>query len=252
MNRTQQRSHAHPAALAAAFLAGVIVALGWGAFAAPEFEMLLGQTKFHAREDGTWWQSGPSAVTNNSFISSSYLLGLKWSGEHFGFRAGYTRLGDYSGRNVASVLDEDAEHVVTADTCDPSSAHDCPAQYNGQGRAQGIYLGPTVEYKRGPLSGLIEFGALFFRSTYDVTVCRPYDNAVVPKGQCYDYNHATGDHYTWYWGAQAGYRMFRHADAVLLYREYWNVYQQGRAMGGDVGLTGGRARQILAGVSIPF
>jgi hypothetical protein len=149
--------------------------------AEPQFEMMLGQTKFHTREMGTWQQDGPSSITNNSLISSSYLIGLKW-GERFGFRLGYTRLGDYSGRNTASVLDEDMNHVLTKETCDPVHAHNCPATYNGQGRAQGIYLGPTLGRSWGKFGALAELGLLFFRSTYDVSVYHPYDNAFVPKG----------------------------------------------------------------------
>jgi hypothetical protein len=54
------------------------------------------------------------------------------------------------------------------------------------------------------------------------------------------------------WGAQLSYKLFRDATAVLMYRVYQNVYEQGDSQGGDVGLTGGRTRQILAGVSVPF
>jgi len=254
MNRTQQRSRSNLPALLAAFLAGVLVALGYGAIAEPrvELEMMLGQTKFHAREDGTWWQSGPSSETKNGLISSSYLLGMKYTAGAVGLRYGYTRLGDYSGDNWASVRDEDANHVLNADTCNATTAKDCPALYRGRGRAQGLYFGPTLEHSFGGLTVLGEVGMFLFRSTYDVTVYHPYDNLFVPKGNSFEYNHATGNHATWYWGAELAYKLFRDASAVLLYREYRNIYQQGAMPGGDVGLTGGRTRQLLAGVSIPF
>ena len=213
---------------------------------------MLGQTKFRERENGTWWQSGPSAVTDNNLISSSYLIGLKWAGERYGFRIGYTRLGDYAGDNWASVWDEDADHVLTATTCDPVSANNCPALYKGTGRAQGVYFGPTVENRWGKWGALAEAGLFFFRSTYDVSVFHPYDDHFVPKGNTYEYRRASGDHWTWYVGLQLSYKLFRDADLVVLLRQYYNVYEQGLMPGGDVGLTGGRTRQLLAGVSIPF
>jgi hypothetical protein len=233
------------------FLAGAICSVSLQSLAQTRLEIGLGQTKFHARENGTWWQSGPSSSTNNQLISGSYLFGLGWSGDTFGFRVGYTRLGDYAGKNnVASVHDEDADHPLTAETCNPDTAKDCPAYYNGSGRAQGLYIGPTAERKFRSFVGVFELGLLFFRSTYDVTVYHPYDRAFGAAGNSFEHNMATGDHMTWYWGVSASYKLYRDASAVLLYRQYWNVYEQGRMPGGDVGLTGGRTRQLLVGISV--
>lgn len=228
---------------------------------AADFEMMLGKTKFHAREDGIWWQRNQE--TNNSLVSSSYLLGLKWNAsKHVGARFGYTRLGDFSGENWASVRDEDASHHMDATTCNPKTGQDCLALYSGRGHTSGFYLGPFAETKVGPVQLLGEIGVFKFRSRYDVTVLHPYDDVFTPRGNSYEYNHATGDHWTWYLGTQIGYKFFRDASAVLLVRYYKNVYEQGAnsckggalpgQVCGDVGLTGGWTRQVLAGVSVPF
>lgn len=247
-------------------LAGIVASFGGcearAQYPRAEFELMQGKTKFHAREDGTWFQSAHQ--TNNSLESSSYLLGLKlYANEGWGLRVGYTRLGDFKGDNWASVRDQDAQHSLSPSTCDPGTGRDCLALYTGRGHAQGLYYGPFVERSFGQARGLLELGFFSFRSNYDVTVLHPYDDVFTPRGNSYEYNHATGEHTTWYVGLGASYPFFKGASLAILARAYKNVFEQGDhacpaggaqpgQVCGDVGLTGGWTRQVLAGVQVPF
>lgn len=239
--------------LAFGWLAGVAMSVSVQSRAEPQLELRLGKTKFNAREDGVWWQS--QYETHNDLTSSSYKIGVsdlfprqKGNTYRLGWRLAYTYLGKFSGNNHATIWDSDVGVPGDDSQCHiENDAHGCMARYRGHGEAEGVALGATLERNIGPLVVSVEGGPFYFRSSYDVLVTYPRGFNVFPAGSTRAYNHATGSHLTWYGGIRAAHKFF-----YVEILQYHNVYEQGRGPEGDVGLTGGRTRQILAGVTVRF
>jgi hypothetical protein len=243
-------------ALALAFLAGVVCSVALQSLAQPRLEVGLGQTKFHAREDGTWWQS--QYETHNDLTSASWRLALRdyfTGSRHFGWSLGYSYLGSFSGHNRASLWDEEVGRIpADGSACDfENKSHGCLGWFNGSGKARGVTLGLTADRTIRGLTFGVEGGVFVFRSSYDVTLHLDqginFDDSrgKFPPGSTYEYNHATGTHGTWYVGYRASYG---YLFAQVL--SFHNVFEQGRGPGGDVGLTGGRTKQVLVGISVPI
>lgn len=240
-----------------AFLAVLLLLYGSSAFAEPKLELGIGQTKFHAREDGTWFES--QYETHNNLISGSWRVSLRDhfpTSKHFGWSVGYSYLGEFHGHNHASLWDSEAGKIPEdGSACNyANKSHGCMAWFNGSGKARGITLGLTADQKLKGLTVGVEGGIFIFKSSYDVSVdlyqgLNPTDPrmSALPPGSILEYNHATGTQRTWYFGARASYG-YLFAEVLTFH----NIFEQGRGPGGDVGLTGGKTWQATAGVSVPL
>jgi hypothetical protein len=239
----------------ARIVSAVILALAAPtALSGPKLELGIGQTKFHAREDGTWFQS--QYETHNDLTSASWRLALRdyfTGSRHFGWSLGYSYLGSFSGHNRASLWDDEAGRIpADGSACDfENKSHGCLGWFDGSGKAKGITLGLTADHTFKGLTLGVEGGVFVFRSSYNVNLHLDqginFDDSrgkFLP-GSTYEYNHATGTQGTWYVGYRASYGP---VFAELLH--FHNVFEQGRGPGGDVGLTGGKTVQVLIGVSI--
>jgi hypothetical protein len=236
---------------------GVVIVLAFAErIDAAELDIGIGQTKFRAREDGTWFQS--QYETHNDLKSGSWRIAVRDHfprSRHFGWSIGYSDLGSFSGNNHASVWDDEAGRIPEdGSACSmENKSHGCLAWFRGTGKAKGMTLGLTADQRIGPVTVGAELGAFFFRSHYDVTI--EFNQGMnfmdsrgeFAPGSSYEYNHATGTQRTWYYGYRASYGRF-----YVEVLRFFNVYEQGRGPGGDVGLTGGATIQATAGISIPF
>lgn len=219
------------------FFAGVIlgVLIAPGAYA-QHLEISTGITKFHAREDGIWWQSNEQLQTRNDFKSQGYQIGARWDlARHVAARLAWVNLGHFYADNEF-VGDDSVDHYPFQCAINP---WDCKLRGKISGTAYGVTLGPVLRGDWRGWTGEIEGGAFVFRSTQNTVVCP--EEAGSPYESCFSYNRMWGVHRTWYMGAGIGRGRW-----MINYRLYHNVYEQGNTMpGGDVGITGGPTQTVF-------
>lgn len=234
-------------------VAGIFIGAALSSFPA-DFHILATRTKASAREDGTWHQS--RYETDLKLIDHGLRIGASWPiGNAYGLElrglAEYVDLGRFDSDAIATNDDADVWRPVL--NCDFRTGTQCLSRYQGTGGAYGAAAGVSALWRSGKLAIGPELGVLFYRSWWDVRVTHFEDcgwNISVCNG-IHEYNHATGDHYTPFFGVTLAYKYL-----YIAARRYHNVYAQGRATNGankgDVGMFGHGLTEYAAGVRVTF
>lgn len=219
--------------LAAALFSCRVKAEGLNLESAQEFKFEIGGgfTKYHPREDGTWWQSNPQLKTDNNFKSFGYQIGMRWPN----VRLAFVNLGHFYGDN--NFVGDDAKDRYPFQC--PLHWDEC--QYNAKisGNAYGLSLGPVVEKKIHGFTVGAEGGVFVYRSNQK-TFVTPLEGQNI---EAFSYNRMWGVHRTWYLGAAIG-----RGPWSLNYRVYNDIFEQGDTSGGkggDAGMTGGPTQTLF-------
>lgn len=206
--------------------------------AGPTVEIGLGTTRYHTREDGTWYQSNALLQTHNDLESYGYRLGARWDvSDNWSLRASWVNLGHYYGDNE---FVEDRSARRSALNC-PADGSDCKMRGKISGGAYGLTFGPVLRWNMAGFQFQAEAGLYIYRSQQNTVICaEEYGGTDHPKDGCWNYNVMYGMHRTPYAGVSIG-----QGPLSLQYVLFHNVYEQGNHPGGDAGLTGRCCTQAI-------
>lgn len=231
MDRAEQKGRASIPALAAAFFAGIIVALGWSSRA--EGSIGVGACRYTGLTEGVWYQDQFDGFKGNL---STACAEAEWRSEgKSGLAVGLAHLGYLHGNNIATINDTtDAYKTYTGGACEPGGKN-CLARFMIDTATYGITLGAFTKVGRFSLEG----GLLFYRSEFNVTTQRIHDGYGYPELSEYrivSYNNSP------YVGVSYG-----ADDFYARLRVYQEINQDGETYPYK-GLTSGPAAALTVGV----
>lgn len=250
------------ALLALHIAAAAIAAFAWlsNRGSAGELELAYGESRFCCRSPGVWWQE--KFGWNGNLQPQSLELGYRERFGNFSLHAAYVDLGMATGRNVASMRDDNIDDFSFTDGCDPASRRNCLGNFAANQRVAGVLLGGA--YGREVLGRLrleAELGAYLYRTRWSIEIycpgaCGVNESAGPRFNPGARYSATSEIRRASYVALRASYRGF-----ILQWRRFARI--EGSGMSGDVdpmsdrhflyhGLTTGPVEQTMIGYSLPF